>query len=61
LGILGMKAIIFFFKALGHILEGDITLDLALFIELDACLKLSKLRLLALSEGTLGGSSGYTN
>jgi hypothetical protein len=60
LGILGVKTVIFFFEALGHILEGDVTLDLPLFIELDARLKLSKLRLLALSEGTLGSPSGYT-
>jgi hypothetical protein len=55
-----MKEIIFFFEALGRILEGDISLNLALFIELDARLKLSELRLLTLSESTLSGSSGYT-
>jgi hypothetical protein len=60
LSILRMKAVIFFFEALGRILEGDISLNLALFIELDARLKLSELRLLTLPESTLSGSFGYT-
>jgi hypothetical protein len=60
LSILRIKAIIFFFEALGRILEGDISFNLALFIELDARLKLSELRLLTLPESTLSSSSGYT-
>jgi hypothetical protein len=60
LSILGTKTVVFLFETLRYSLEGDVTLDLALLVELDACLKLSKLRLLAFSEGALCGSSGYT-
>jgi hypothetical protein len=60
LDILRMEALIFLLETLGHGLKSDVTFDLALFVELNACLKLSKLRLLALSEGALRDSSGYT-
>jgi hypothetical protein len=60
LSILGSEEVVFLLETLGYSLEGDVTLDLALLIELDAGLKLSKLRLLAFSEGALRGSSGYT-
>ena len=56
LDILRMEALIFLLETLGHGLKSDVTFDLALFVELDACLKLSKLRLLALSEGALRDS-----
>jgi hypothetical protein len=58
LSVLGTEAVVFLLETLGYILEGDVTLDLALLIELYACLKLSKLRLLAFSKGALCGSSG---
>ena len=51
-----MKPVILLFETLGHALDGDITFNFTLFIELDACLKLSKLGLFALSESALGGS-----
>jgi len=40
-------------------LDGDITFNFSLFIELDACLKLSELGLFAFSESALGGSLLY--
>jgi hypothetical protein len=60
LSILGTEAVVILLETLGYILESDVTLDLALLIELYACLKLCKLRLLAFSEGALCGSSGDT-
>ena len=60
LSILGAEEVVFLLETLGYSLEGDVTLDLALLIELDAGLKLSKLRLLAFSKGALRGSSGST-
>jgi len=60
LDILRTEVIVFLFETLCCVLESDVTFDLALLIELDACLKLRKLRLLALSESALRGSSGYT-
>jgi hypothetical protein len=60
LSILGTEAVVFLLETLGYSLEGDVTLDLAMLIELEACLKFSKLRLLALSKGALCGSSGDT-
>lgn len=60
LGILSTKTVVFLLETLRYSLEGDVTLDLALLVKLDARLKLSKLRLLAFSEGALCGSSGYT-
>lgn len=60
LRILGTEAVILLLETLGYGLKGDVPLDLALFIELYACLKLRKLRLLALSKGALCGPSGYT-
>lgn len=51
-----MESVILLFETLGYALDGDVTLNLSLFIELDACLKLSKLGLFALSESALGGS-----
>lgn len=60
LSILVAEAVVFLLEALGHSLQGDVALDLALLIELDAGLKLRKLRLFAFSEGALCGSSGYT-
>ena len=59
LRILGTEAVILLLETLGYGLKGDVPLDLALFIELYACLKLRKLRLLALSKGALRGPSGY--
>jgi hypothetical protein len=60
LRILGTEAVVLLLETLGYSLKGDVPLDLALFIELYACLKLNKLRLLALSKGALCGPSGYT-
>ena len=60
LRILGTKAVVLLLETLGYSLKGDVALDLALLIELYACLKLRKLRLLALSKGALCGPSGYT-
>jgi hypothetical protein len=60
LSILSTETVVFLFETLRYSLEGDVTLDLALLVELDARLKFSKLRLLAFSEGALCGSSGYT-
>lgn len=60
LSILGTKTVVFLLETLRYSLEGDVTLDLALLVKLDACLKLCELRLLAFSEGALCGSSGYT-
>lgn len=60
LRVLGTETVVLLLEALGDSLKGDVPLDLALLIELYACLKLSKLRLLALSEGALCGPSGYT-
>lgn len=60
LRILGTEEVVLLLETLGYSLKGDVPLDLALLIELYACLKLSKLRLLALSEGALCGPSGYT-
>lgn len=51
-----MESVILLFETLGYTLDGDVALNLSLFIELDACLKLSELRLFALSECALGGS-----
>jgi hypothetical protein len=59
LGILSTEPVIFLLETLGSSLEGDVTLDLALLVELDARLKFSKLRLLALSESALCGPSGH--
>ena len=60
LSILGTEAVILLLETLGYSLKGDVPLDLALLIELYACLKLRKLRLFALSKGPLCGPSGYT-
>ncbi len=60
LRILGTESVVLLLEMLGYGLEGDVPLDIALLIELYACLKLSKLRLLALSKGALCGPSGYT-
>jgi len=60
LDIVGTEALVFLLETLGYGLESDVTFDLSLLVELDACLKLSKLRLLALSESALCGSSGNT-
>jgi hypothetical protein len=60
LDILGTEVVVFLLETLRYVLEGDVTFDLALLVELDACLKLSKLRLLAFSESALRGSSGET-
>jgi hypothetical protein len=60
LRILGTEAVVLLLETLGYSLKGDVPLDLALLIELYACLKLRKLRLLALSKGALCGPSGYT-
>ena len=60
LNILGAEALVFLLETLGYGLESDVTFDFSLLVELDACLKLSKLRLFALSESTLCGSSGNT-
>ena len=60
LDILRTEVVVFLLQTLRCILESDVTFDLALLIELDACLKLRKLRLLAFSESALRGSSGYT-
>lgn len=51
-----MESVILLFETLGYALDGDVTFNLSLLIELDACLKLSKLGLFALSESALGGS-----
>ena len=51
-----MESVILLFQTLGYALDGDVALNLPLFIELDACLKLSELGLFALSESALGGS-----
>lgn len=58
--ILGTETVILFLETLGYSLKSDVPLDLALLIELYACLKFRKLRLLALSKGSLCGPSGYT-
>jgi len=60
LRILGTEAVVLLLETLGYSLKGDVPLDLALFIELYACLKLRKLRLLALSKCALCGPSGDT-
>jgi hypothetical protein len=60
LDILGTEALVFLLETLGYGLESDVTFDLSLLVELEACLKLSKLRLLALSKSALCGSSGDT-
>lgn len=60
LNVLGAEEVVFLLETLGYRLEGDVTLDLSLLIELDAGLKLGKLRLLAFSKGALRGSSGHT-
>jgi hypothetical protein len=60
LRILGAEAVVLLLETLGYSLKGDVPLDLALLIELYACLKLRKLRLLALPKGALCGPSGYT-
>jgi hypothetical protein len=51
-----MEPVIILFETLGYALDGDITLNFTLLIELDACLKLSEMGLSALSESALGGS-----
>jgi hypothetical protein len=60
LDILGTEALVFLLETLGYVLESNVPFDLSLLVELDACLQLSKLRLLALSESALCGSSSKT-
>lgn len=60
LRILGTEAVVLFLETLGYSLKGDVPFDLALLVELYACLKFSKLRLLALSKCALCGPTGYT-
>lgn len=60
LRILGTEAVVLLLETLCYSLEGDVPLYLALLVELYACLKISELRLLALSKGALCGPSGYT-
>jgi hypothetical protein len=43
LRILGTEVVVLLLETLGYSLKGDVPLDLALLIELYACLKLSKL------------------
>jgi hypothetical protein len=60
LRILGTKEVVLLLETLGYSLKGDVPLDLALLIELYACLKFGELRLLALSKCALCGPTGYT-
>jgi hypothetical protein len=60
LDILGTEALVFLLETLGDVLESNVPFDLSLLIELDACLQFCKLRLLALSESALCGSSSKT-
>lgn len=47
------QCIVFLLEALAHGLEGDIALDFTLLEELNACLELGELRLLAFAKCTL--------
>ena len=51
--VFSLQLLVFFLETLRHLLESDISFDLALFEGLDTSLEFSKLRLLALPKRAL--------
>jgi len=54
-----MKSLVLLFESLCNILQGDVTLDISLLVQLYTSLEFSEVRLLAFTEGTLGCSILY--
>ena len=52
-GILSLQLLVLFLETLRHLLESDISFDLALFVGLNTSLEFGKLRLFALSKRAL--------